>query len=284
MCKKYLIVGLYLLFLKVRFSANEKVADLDVDSDGYNNTLYGDNSLWHGLFKDCGRRSTFSCVQNNVYGYVEQSLSSDFYVTDDVYFTRNDNKYSATANTRVKKDDPERSYREDRALTSKDEKEKEEVKHDEKTENNVDEIKDSDSDSGEFNRFVHEIESIEGYNGKPSSVRRGKALNVSENEIENENNADYRKTNATKSKNINDLTDILYNRGVEYLMTHDLQLNVPEMIFGGAKVKISPRGFDPDDGGALIKLNIEPNELELPQQQEGRIFKKMIRKNFLLFF
>ncbi|KAF6210121.1 hypothetical protein GE061_015877 [Apolygus lucorum] len=75
---------------------------------------------------------------------------------------------------------------------------------------------------------------------------------------------------------VNGIADILYNRGVRYLMTHDLNVDMPEFMFGGGRVRVQPKSID-DDGGVIVKLNFDEPE---PPQPEGRLFLKRIRQIF----
>lgn len=120
--------------------------------------------------------------------------------------------------------------------------------------------RDLENDSG-FSEFVKNVEDVEDM--AENNYRRGRDFEA------RENNASLKWNDA---KSIHDVTDILYDRGVRYLMTHDLDIYLPSAIYGEGRVKISPRGFD-EDGGALVKINVMPD-----QPQEGRLFLKQIRK------
>jgi Protein of unknown function (DUF1676) len=60
------------------------------------------NSLWDALIKECLRRPTFSCIQRNVYSYLDEQLSADdFNVTNRLLFFKNRvdfTKYTKEAN------------------------------------------------------------------------------------------------------------------------------------------------------------------------------------------
>lgn len=193
------------------------IPELDSDTNTYNNSAYGDNELWSGLFNKCGKRTTFSCVERNVFGYLENTLSSDLYVTDNIYFIKNENKYSEEVNR----------------IAS------ERVGKSEKL----------DETDEQFSEFINRVESVEG---------------LKEEEKDN------------KTSNIDGVTDVLYSRAVRYFVTHDLDINLPSFMMDGAKVKISPRGFD-EDGGALIKFNVLPSKPE-----QGRFLHKIISKSYIL--
>lgn len=62
------------------------------------------------------------------------------------------------------------------------------------------------------------------------------------------------------------------------MMTHNLELKMPEMFFEGATFKISPRSIEGD--GALVKLELIPKDIA-DTAESGRIFLKKISKFFL---
>jgi hypothetical protein len=52
------------------------------------------NELWDGLIRDCLRKPTFSCIQKNVYTYLDGTLAlNDVNVTSRVQLTRNEVEY-----------------------------------------------------------------------------------------------------------------------------------------------------------------------------------------------
>jgi hypothetical protein len=66
------------------------------------------------------------------------------------------------------------------------------------------------------------------------------------------------------------LTNALYDKGVKFIVTHDLVLQLPDMMFDGAQVRISPKGIE-EDGGAMFKVQVNHKN----DSGEGRIlFKK----------
>nr|XP_022918323.1 uncharacterized protein LOC111427417 [Onthophagus taurus] len=95
------------------------------------------------------------------------------------------------------------------------------------------------------------------------------------------NNASYDASNEIEDSreikdSFEDITEALRSRAVKFAMTHDIMLPLPETLFGGGSINISPRTFEGD--GALIKLDAVP--------AQGRIFFKKIKKfitNRLLF-
>jgi hypothetical protein len=158
--------------------------------------LYGSNSMWDGLFRQCGAKTSLTCVKRNVFQYLNQSIETDgdFPVTDSILFTRNGN------------DPIENKY--DRRLNQHD---------------------------------------------TPRSVSDNEPL-------------EQRSFSSFSS-----LTNALYDKGVSFIKTHDLVLQLPEMLFDGAVVRISPKSLE-EDGGALFKVELNQ---ERNRSGEGRIlFKK----------
>lgn len=70
---------------------------------------------------------------------------------------------------------------------------------------------------------------------------------------------------------LEEVTDALYDKGVKFLVTHDMKLTLPEIFFNGATLKISPRALTKT--GALVHIDLEPKEVG-----EGRLFFKKISK------
>jgi hypothetical protein len=72
---------------------------------------------------------------------------------------------------------------------------------------------------------------------------------------------------------IEEMSRSLRGKGVKFLMTHDLELQLPEAVFHGTTLRLSPRSLEGD--GALVKVELLPK----PVNAEGRIFKKI--KNYI---
>lgn len=77
---------------------------------------------------------------------------------------------------------------------------------------------------------------------------------------------------------LEEVTDSLYGKFRNFMMTHNLELKLPDMFFDGATFKISPRSIEGD--GALVKLEFIPKDLA-DTIGSGRIFLKKISKFFL---
>lgn len=53
------------------------------------------NDLWDGILSDCMRKPSFSCMQKNMYSYLDRTLmSSDLNVTDNFLFLKNQVNYT----------------------------------------------------------------------------------------------------------------------------------------------------------------------------------------------
>lgn len=53
------------------------------------------NELWDGLIRDCLKKPTFSCIQKNVYTFLDSTFGlKDVNVTNRVQLTRNNVEYS----------------------------------------------------------------------------------------------------------------------------------------------------------------------------------------------
>ncbi|CAK1541131.1 unnamed protein product [Leptosia nina] len=182
-------------------------------SDVYQNgTFRTGNSLWDNILNKCTLSPSVSCLQNNFYSYLDESLdfNGDINVTSGVCFKKNNvdmNKFSKEANIIY--------------LTGS---------------------KDKD-DARSFD---------------------------AENEIDDEEDAETP---------LEEVTDALYNKGVKFLLTHDMKLTLPEVMFHGATLKVSPRALTKT--GALVHIDLEPK-----QNGEGRLFfhkiKKYIRKKLVM--
>ncbi|XP_026470984.1 uncharacterized protein LOC113375256 [Ctenocephalides felis] len=79
---------------------------------------------------------------------------------------------------------------------------------------------------------------------------------------------------------LEEVSGALYGKGVQFMMTHDMELQLPEMLFDSATLKVSPRGFE--GSGAIVKLELMPMERSLANTNgEGRIFIFKKIKQFL---
>lgn len=67
----------------------------------------------------------------------------------------------------------------------------------------------------------------------------------------------------------------MYGKWRSFMMTHNLEMKMPDMVFDGATFRVTPRGFDGD--GAIVKLEMIPKEFE-ENQPTGRLLFKKISK------
>lgn len=69
----------------------------------------------------------------------------------------------------------------------------------------------------------------------------------------------------------------MYDKTRKFAMTHDIQLKLPQTMFDGAILRISPRSFE--GNGALVKIELEPDTKSL-QERHGspRLILKKISK------
>lgn len=76
---------------------------------------------------------------------------------------------------------------------------------------------------------------------------------------------------------IEEVTDALYGKWRNFMMTHNLELKMPEMLFDGATFRITPRAIEGD--GALMKFEMIPKGIE-ENDSQGRLFglKKLSKK------
>ncbi|XP_055298911.1 uncharacterized protein LOC129566739 isoform X2 [Sitodiplosis mosellana] len=101
------------------------------------------------------------------------------------------------------------------------------------------------------------------------------------NTDEHDNEISQEETREFKSESpIEEVTDALYGKWRNFMMTHNLELKMPEILFDGATFRITPRAFDGD--GALVKFEMIPKQLQEVESESGRLFglKKHIKKFF----
>lgn len=83
---------------------------------------------------------------------------------------------------------------------------------------------------------------------------------------------------------IEEVTSSLYGKGVKFMMTHDVEFKLPEMMFDGAKFKISPRSIE--GNGAIVKIEflpkIDKRSLETTNNGAPRLLFKKISKYSLM--
>ncbi|KAL1449979.1 hypothetical protein WDU94_002443 [Cyamophila willieti] len=75
-------------------------------------------------------------------------------------------------------------------------------------------------------------------------------------------------------KTIYDVSAMFYEKSVNYFMNHDLIFFLPQFMFGGAQITLSPKGIE-TDGGINLKLNINPLARSNQNGQSRLFFKHM---------
>lgn len=75
---------------------------------------------------------------------------------------------------------------------------------------------------------------------------------------------------------IEEVSNALYDKGVKFLVTHNMDVQLPEIMFDGARFRISPRSIE--GNGIIAKLEYIPRtEIEgRGPMPDTRIFKKKI--------
>ncbi|XP_013142529.1 PREDICTED: uncharacterized protein LOC106106493 [Papilio polytes] len=197
-----------------RLKLLESISGRSLNSVYQNGTFNTGNKLWDNILNECTFKPSVSCLQKNVYSYLDESLdfSGDVNVASGMCFKKNNvdiNKYSKEANiiyvTGSKKEDSDK-----RSLD-----EENEINHQDESETPLEEV-----------------------------------------------------------------TDALYDKGVKFLMEHDLKMTLPELFFHETTLKISPRALTKT--GALVHIDLEPKE----DVGQGRIFfhkiKKYIKKKLVM--
>lgn len=78
------------------------------------------------------------------------------------------------------------------------------------------------------------------------------------------------------------MTSALYDKSLNFMVTHDMEVKMPEIMFDGATFRVSPRSIE--GNGIIAKLELLPKqELQERQDSSPRIFFKKISKfNFVI--
>lgn len=76
---------------------------------------------------------------------------------------------------------------------------------------------------------------------------------------------------------IEEISTAVSNKMMTFLVTHDMELKMPENVFDGVTFKISPRSFE--GNGMIAKLEFVPNvQTKTSEIETPRIFLKKISK------
>lgn len=83
-------------------------------------------------------------------------------------------------------------------------------------------------------------------------------------------------------KTIYDVSSMFYEKSVNYFMNHDLVFFLPQFMFGGAQITLSPKGIE-SDGGINLRLNINSmakteDDGENPNGQSRLFFKHLFKR------
>ncbi|XP_033232312.1 uncharacterized protein Osi17 isoform X2 [Drosophila pseudoobscura] len=74
---------------------------------------------------------------------------------------------------------------------------------------------------------------------------------------------------------IEEVTTALYGKSIKFAMTHDLEVDLPEVMFNGATFRISPRSIE--GNGIIAKLELIPKQV-VKARLAGMIIQKKIQK------
>lgn len=72
-----------------------------------------------------------------------------------------------------------------------------------------------------------------------------------------------------------EVTNAMFDKTRKFAMTHDIHLKLPQMMFDGAILRISPRSFE--GNGALVKIELEPDTRSL-QERHGTARLMILKK------
>ncbi|XP_037729277.1 uncharacterized protein LOC119560044 isoform X3 [Drosophila subpulchrella] len=92
-------------------------------------------------------------------------------------------------------------------------------------------------------------------------------------ETEREEHSEARAASAETP--IEEVTSALYGKSIKFAMTHDLEVDLPEVMFNGATFRISPRAIE--GNGIIAKLELIPKQV-VKARLAGAIIKKKIQK------
>lgn len=89
-------------------------------------------------------------------------------------------------------------------------------------------------------------------------------------------------------ESFSDVSEVLYDKGTQFLMTHDLEFQLPQTYFGGGSVKIEPKAYEVEEGedeeeeGTVVKIIFKPPPPT--PAQKGRFLFHHLSKLFFITF
>ncbi|XP_017856362.1 PREDICTED: uncharacterized protein LOC108609158 isoform X2 [Drosophila arizonae] len=99
--------------------------------------------------------------------------------------------------------------------------------------------------------------------------------NAEQEKEEATNEARSGKSLASPETPIEEVSNALYGKTIKFAMTHDMELDLPEIVFNGATFRISPRSIE--GNGIIAKLELIPKQL-VKARLAGAMIKKKINK------
>ncbi|XP_055383136.1 uncharacterized protein LOC129613191 [Condylostylus longicornis] len=203
------------------------------------------NELWDSIITECYTHPTFSCLQKNVFTYLDKTLDiSNINVTNRLLFIKNNVDYKKYTKESIEKNNNRVDVN-----------------------NNNNKSNDNSNDNNYYDSNHHNDDN---------------KLNEIDNEYDDELQNEIPDEGRSAESPIEEVTNALYDKSIKFAMTHDIALKMPEMMFNGATFKVSPRSFE--GNGVIVKLELIPKQ-EIEMRETGRIFKKKIQnflKNKLL--
>ncbi|XP_017103839.2 uncharacterized protein Osi17 isoform X2 [Drosophila bipectinata] len=99
--------------------------------------------------------------------------------------------------------------------------------------------------------------------------------NQVEYEVEKDKEDHSQARAASPETPIEEVTNALYGKSIKFAMTHDLEVDLPEVMFNGATFRISPRAIE--GNGIIAKLELIPKQV-VKARLAGAIIQKKIQK------
>ncbi|KAH8343867.1 hypothetical protein KR084_000568 [Drosophila pseudotakahashii] len=94
-------------------------------------------------------------------------------------------------------------------------------------------------------------------------------------QVEKEKEEHSEARGASAETPIEEVTSALYGKSIKFAMTHDLEVDLPEVMFNGATFRISPRAIE--GNGIIAKLELIPKQV-VKARLAGAIIQKKIQK------